>query len=299
MDGWWSGLRASGWNDVVLAVGLRIAGALLLFLIGLRIAKWIAGVAERGLQRAHVEPTATHFLRKVAYVILLIVLILAALQVVGVPMTSMVAVLGAAGLAIGLALKDSLSNIASGVMLVTLKPFRAGDVVTIHGVSGTVEDVSIFQTKLRGADNQVIVLPNSLITADSIINLTPDTRRRVEVVVGIGYDDDIDTAKAIILGIMSEDERVLAEPGAAVVVYSLGDNSVNLGATCHVANADWWGVKCMLVEQIKKRFDAGGISIPFPQRDVHMHHHLPPGTTSPPDDTLAGAQGAAPRLPQG
>lgn len=289
MERWWTRLQASGWEDVALAWGLRVAGALLLFLIGLRIAKWIAGLAERGLTRAHVEPTATHFLRKVAYVILLVVLVLASLQVIGVPMTSMVAVLGAAGLAIGLALKDSLSNIASGVMLVTLKPFRAGNVVTINGVTGTVEDVSIFQTKLRGADNQLIVLPNSLITADSIINLTPDTRRRVEVVVGIGYADDIDTARAVILGIMQEDPRVLADPAPAVVVYSLGDNSVNLGATCHVANADWWGVKCMLTEQIKKRFDAGGISIPFPQRDVHMYHHLPPGTQAVPNDALAGA----------
>ena len=273
MEAMWSGMRDVAWAEMALAVGLRVAGALLVFVIGLRIAKWVAGLAERGLTRANVEPTATHFLRKVAYVILMVVLVLASLQVVGVPMTSMIAVLGAAGLAIGLALKDSLSNIASGVMLVTLKPFRVGNLVTINGVTGTVEDVSIFQTKVRGADNQLIVLPNSLITSDSIINLTPDTRRRIELVIGIGYDDDIDAARAIAMGIMAEEPRLLAEPAPDVLVYSLGDNSVNLGIRCHAANGDFFATKCALTERIKKGFDAAGIGIPYPQRDVHLYHH--------------------------
>lgn len=287
IEAWWSRLRDSGWDEAALAVGLRVAGALLLFFIGLRVAKWIAGMAERGLSRAHVEATAVQFLRKAAYVILLVVLVLAALQVIGVPMTSMVAVLGAAGLAIGLALKDSLANIASGVMLVTLKPFRVGDIVTINGETGKVESVSIFQTCLRGPDNQVIVLPNSLITADSIINLTPDTMRRVEVVVGIGYGDDIDAARAIALDLMQGDERILGEPAPDVLVYALGDNSVDLGIRCHVGNADWFAVKCHLTEQVKKRFDDAGITIPFPQRDVHMYHHAAadaaPGLPAPGD----------------
>ncbi|MCM2336632.1 MAG: mechanosensitive ion channel family protein [Pseudomonas sp.] len=255
-------------------MGLRVVGALVLFAVGLRIAKWIAGLAERGLARADVEPTAVLFLRKVAYVGLLVMLALAALQVVGVPMTSMIAVLGAAGLAIGLALKDSLSNIASGVMLVSLKPFRVGHVVTIAGETGKVESVSIFQTVLRGADNQTIVLPNSLITTDSIINLTPDSMRRIELVIGIGYRDDIDAARGAALQIMLDDERVLAEPPPDVLVYALGDNSVDLGIRCHVANADFFVTKCELTERIKKAFDGIGVSIPFPQRDVHMYHHV-------------------------
>lgn len=188
-------------------------------------------------------------------------------------MTSMIAVLGAAGLAIGLALKDSLSNIASGVMLVTLKPFKVGDMVNINGEMGKVESVSIFQTCLRGADNQVIVLPNSLVTTDSIINLTPDVKRRIALVIGIGYDDDIDKARAAALEVMRADERVLAEPPADVLVYELGDSSVNLGIRCHVANADYFTTKCELTERIKKAFDRDGISIPYPQRDVHMYHH--------------------------
>ena len=262
-------LHAIAWQDLLL----KLLGALVLLLVGLKVAKWLAGIAERGLVRAEVEPTAVAFLRKVAYVILLVVLFLAVLQVVGIPMTSMIAVLGAAGLAIGLALKDSLSNIASGVMLVTLKPFRAGHVVTIAGETGKVESVSIFQTCLRGPDNQVIVLPNSLITSDAIINLTPDVMRRIELVVGISYDADIATARATALGVMQADDRLLRDPPPDVLVYNLGDNSVDLGIRCHVRNDDWFVTKCELIERIKIAFDEAGIGIPYPQRDVHMYHH--------------------------
>ena len=262
-------------------IALTWLGALLLFAIGLRIARWVSGIAEKALTRAQVEITAVLFLRKVAYVILLVVLVLAVLQVVGVPMTSMIAVLGAAGLAIGLALKDSLSNIASGVMLVSLKPFRAGDVVTIAGETGKVEAVSIFQTRLRGADNQTIVLPNSLITTDAIINLTPDTMRRIELLIGIGYRDDVTVARAAALSVMEADSRVLPEPPADVLVYALGNNSVELGIRCHVHNNDFFVTKCELTERIKLAFDQAGISIPFPQRDVHMFHHADPGAAAP------------------
>lgn len=257
-------------KGVLLTWGTKLAIALLIFVIGRRIAAWITRVIQRALTRAEVEPTSALFLQKVAYVILLVVLVLAALQVIGIPMTSMIAVLGAAGLAIGLALKDSLSNIASGVMLVTLKPFRVGDVVTIAGETGKVEQVSIFQTRLRGADNQTIVLPNSLITADAIINLTPDTMRRIELVIGIGYRDDIDAARAAALTVMHADPRVLADPAPDVLVYALADSSVTLGIRCHVHNDDHFAARCELTERIKQAFDAAGISIPFPQRDVHL-----------------------------
>jgi small conductance mechanosensitive channel len=266
-------LEGIDWSALLMSWGLKLVGALLIFLIGLRIAKWISNVAERGLTRAKVEPTAVQFLRKVAYVVLLVLLILTALAVIGVPMTSAFAVLGAAGLAIGLALKDSLSNIASGVMLVTLKPFRVGDLVTINGETGTVESISIFQTRLRGADNQTIVLPNSLITSDSIINLTPDVKRRVELVIGIGYNDSIDTARQVALELMHSDERVLDDPAPDVLVYGLAANSVDLGIRCHTRNDDNFAVKCDLRERIKKGFDAAGVSMPYPQRDVHVYHH--------------------------
>lgn len=270
-------------------IALTWLGALLLFAIGLRVARWVSGLAERALTRAQVETTAVLFLRKVAYVILLVVLILAVLQVIGVPMTSMIAVLGAAGLAIGLALKDSLSNIASGVMLVSLKPFRAGDIVRIAGETGKVESVSIFQTRLRGADNQTIVLPNSLITTDAIINLTPDTMRRIELLIGIGYRDDIAAARAAALSVMQADPRVLPEPPADVLVYALGDHSVDLGIRCHVHNNDYFVTKCELTERIKLAFDRAGISIPFPQRDVLMFHHGS-GASTPASVMQVGAQ---------
>lgn len=262
-------LREIAWQPLLLSW----LGALVLLLVGLKVAKWLAGAAERGMTRAAMEPTAVAFLRKVAYIILLVALFLAVLQVIGVPMASMIAVLGAAGLAIGLALKDSLSNIASGVMLVSLKPFRAGHVVTIAGETGTVESVSIFQTCLRGADNQVIVLPNSLVTSDAIINLTPDTMRRIELVIGIAYDADIAKARAVALGIMHADARLLPDPAPDVLVYALAANSVDLGIRCHVGNDDYFVTKCELTERLKVAFDAAGIGIPFPQRDVHIHHH--------------------------
>jgi small conductance mechanosensitive channel len=155
-------------------------------------------------------------------------------------------------------------------MLVSLKPFKVGDFVDIAGTQGKVEAVSIFQTRLRGADNQTIVLPNSLITDDAIINLTPAEMRRIVLVIGIGYDDDIDAARAIALDIMKAESRVLLEPPADVLVYELAESSVNLGIRCHVNNADYFSTKCQLTEQIKKAFDAKGISIPFPQRVVTM-----------------------------
>lgn len=273
MDNLLVAARDVDWNTLFVFWGSRLLGAALVLLIGLRIANWLASLTERGLTRAHVETTAVQFLRKVAYIFLLVVMLLAVLQVLGVPMTSMVAVLGAAGLAIGLALKDSLANIASGVMLVTLKPFRVGNIVKIANESGTVEQVSIFHTVLRGADNQTIVLPNSLITQDSIINLTPGTERRIEIVIGIGYDDDIDHARQVVLDIMHADERILAEPRPDVLVYNLGESSVDLGIRCRVLNKDHFSTKCDLLERIKKAFDRENISIPFPQRDMHVYHH--------------------------
>lgn len=270
MTPWLDKLDGIQWQALAVGWGVRIVAALLIFLVGLSVARWLSRIAERGLASADVEPTAVQFLRKLAYVILLVLLLLTALSVVGVPMTSMIAVLGAAGLAIGLALKDSLANIASGVMLVTLKPFKVGDIVNIGNEGGTVESVSIFQTCLRGADNQRIVLPNSLITAASIINLTPDTTRRVELVVGIGYGDDIALARETALSILHADARILDEPVPDVVVYELAESAVKLGIRCRVRNADHFAVRCDLNERIKAAFDRAGISFPFPQRDVHL-----------------------------
>lgn len=266
----WELIQQFDWRPLLATWGLRIAGALVLLLVGMRVVKWIVKLLEGGLERVQIEATAVSFLRRAAHGLLLSILVLAALQVLGVPMTSMLAVLGAAGLAIGLALKDSLSNIASGVMLVTLKPFRVGDVVRIASETGRVESLSIFQTKLRGPDNQTIVLPNALITAASIVNLTPDDMRRIELVIGIGYGDDIETARRTALDVIGKDTRVLSEPAPDVLVYELAASSVQLGIRCHVRNDDWFSTKCELTERIKTAFDGAGVSIPFPQRTLHV-----------------------------
>lgn len=256
-------------TDLALRFGLKLAGALVVLYVGLRLVKWVARLVSRAMTRAHVEPTAMQFMSRLTYVVLVVVLVLAILQIFfSVQPNSFIAILGAAGLAIGLALKDSLSNVASGVMLVTLKPFRVGDIVQIGGSSGKVEAVSIFQTRLRGADNQTIVLPNNLITTAPIINLTPDTMRRIELIIGIGYTDDIDIAREAIMGIMRGDQRILAEPAPDVVVYELADTAVRLGVRCHVGNADHFATKCDLNERIKRAFDEVGISIQGAQRDV-------------------------------
>lgn len=270
---WLNDVREIPWQALALDWGLKLVAACLIFTVGLRLARAFAGLVDRALTRAHVEATATQFLRKVVYVALLVLLVLTVLSVFNVPMTSAFAVLGAAGLAIGLALKDSLSNIASGVMLVTLKPFRVGDVVTVNGESGRVEEISIFQTRLRGSDHQTIVLPNSLVTTHSIINMTPDTMRRVEIVIVIAYDADLDAARAVALGVMHADPRVLAEPAPDVRVYALTDTGVSLGLRCHAANDDWFNVKSDVLERVKKGFDAAGIDIATTQRDLHLFHH--------------------------
>lgn len=276
MHDWLATFDRAYWIDLAAGFGLRIVASLVLLFAGMKMAGWIADALGRALARTRIERTAALFLARVAQTAMQIVLLLAAVQLLGVPMTSMLAVLGAAGLAIGLALKDSLANIASGVMLVALRPFRVGDVVTIHGVSGRVELINIFQTRLRGGDNQTVTLPNALITADSIVNLTPDTMRRIELVIGIGYDDDIDRARAIVMKILETDPRVLRDPAPDVLVYELGESSVKLGIRCHTANQDWFAAKCELTERIKKAFDEAHVSIPFPQRDTHVYTHDAP-----------------------
>lgn len=275
MKHWWSSPDYAPWLQLASAFALRLVGAVFVLVIGLRIARVIAHSLERALQRTQMERTASAFLARTALIGLQVVLALAVVQVLGVPMSSMFAILGAAGLAIGLALKDSLANIASGVLLVALRPFKVGDVVTLRGTTGTVEAISIFQTRLRGGDNQTVTLLNSLITADSIVNLTPDTMRRVEFVIGIGYGDDIERARAVALSVITADPRVLREPEPEVLVFELAASTVNLGMRCHVANDDHFAVRCALLERIKLAFDAAQISLPNPQHDAHIYMHTP------------------------
>lgn len=249
------------------------AVALIIVLLGYWLAKWISRVIERALSRAHVESTLASFLRNVSYAVMMIVVFIAALQKVGVPTTSVLAVVGAAGLAVGLALKDSLSNIASGVMLIVLRPFRAGDHVIVANQEGTVLEVRIFQTRIRAFDQRLIILPNSTITTAPIINYSSLPTRRIEIAVGVGYDDDLKRAQEILLHIAQENPRVIDDPAPFVQVTNLGESSVELKLFANCKNPDYGDTKSALTQAIRNELIGNGLSIPYPQRDLNVYHH--------------------------
>lgn len=268
-----SWLHNLDWQRLIETYGMPLLSALVVLLVGLWLSKRLANLLPKATARVGIDPMLGNFLRNVVYVVCLVLVLLSAAMTIGLQITPLLAVLGTAGLAVGLALKDSLSNIAAGVMLVTLRPFRVGDTVTVAGQTGTVREVRIFQTALEGGDKQVVTIPNNLITAAAIINLTAQPTRRVELVIGIGYGDDIRLARQVALEAMQADARVLKDPAADVVVYELGDNAVNLGIRCFVKTPDWFAVKSSLLEQIKHGFDSAGVSIPYPQQDMHLYLH--------------------------
>lgn len=265
--------RASDLLVWIQSRALDLLGALLILLVGLWLSRRLLRALDAGLARANVEPTLRGFLRNVAHPALLIVVVIAALTAAGVPTTSVLAVLGAAGLAVGLALKDSLSNIASGVMLIVLRPFRAGDYVQAAGVEGTVEQVRVFQTHLRTPDNRAVILPNSMITAAPITNFTANPARRADIAVGVGYDDDLRQAREVLLRIAHDHPRVLREPEPKVLVTTLAESSVNLELRVWVPTADFIDVRSELVEAVRTRLIEHGLHIPYPQRDLHVYHH--------------------------
>ncbi|NJB66618.1 small conductance mechanosensitive channel [Desulfobaculum xiamenense] len=254
----------------LMANGLRIPFALLIFYAGRWIARILSRFAGRVLLRQSSDELLASFVKAIIYYTMLAAVAIAALSHLGVNVTSLIAVFGAAGLAVGLALKDSLSNFAAGVMLVIFRPFKVGDYVLGAGVAGTVERLSIFNTELRTPDNQKVIVPNSMLTGGVITNVTANSTRRVDLVFGIGYGDDIDKAREVILRILGEESRLLADPAPVVAVNELGESSVNIVVRPWVKSTDYWDVYWALTERIKKAFDAEGISIPFPQRDVHI-----------------------------
>lgn len=249
----------------------KLIAAILVFLIG----KWIVGrltkLFVKILYKHNVEQTLVNFLENVVYYVLLVLVLVAAASQLGINTTSFLTIIGAAGLAVGLALKDSLSNIASGVLLIFLRPFTVGDVVTIAGSTGKVESVNIFHTTMNTLDNQRITIPNSNITTDSITNLFINPTRRVDLVFGIGYSDDIPKAKQILNDLVEADSRILKDPEPTVAVFELGDSSVNFVVRPWVNSDDYWPVYFDLTEKVKRTFDDQEISIPFPQRDVHLY----------------------------
>lgn len=271
-------IRGIDWWSLLETWGLRLLAALLILLVGMWLAKRLSTGLERVLGRAHVDSTLIGFLRNVSYAAMLVLVFVTVLTSLGVPQTSMLAVLGAAGLAVGLALRDSLSNIASGVMLIVLRPFRAGDHVIAAGEEGIVSEVRIFQTRLRAFDQRMIILPNSQITTAPIINYTSLPTRRLEITVGVGYEDDLKRAQQILMGIAKANPLILADPAPFVQVVSLGESSVDLKLFAHCKNMDFGDARSQLIEAVRNQIIESGLSIPYPQRDLHVYHHNPDGT---------------------
>jgi small conductance mechanosensitive channel len=260
-------------KELVAMYGLNVLAAAAILVVGRIAASGIKKLIRKIMNKREMDPTLIGFVSSLIYVGIMAFVIIAALSKLGIQTASFIAVLGAAGLAIGLALQGSLSNFASGVLMIIFKPFKGGDYIEAGGTSGFVDSISIFTTTIRTIDNKKVIVPNSKIMNDNIVNFTARDTRRVDLTAGISYGDDIDKAKNILMGILREDERVLEDPAPFVGLSEMGDSSVNFTVRGWVKTADYWDVYFDTNERIKKAFDAGGISIPFPQRDVHIISH--------------------------
>ena len=251
--------------------GPMILTALVIFIVGRIVVGMIVSLLKKVMGKANVDETLTKFIASLVRIFLLMVVVIAALEALGVNTNSMIAILGAAGLAIGLALQSSLSNFSSGVMLIIFRPFKAGDFIEAGGAVGVVEEIRIFNTLMKTGDNKSIIIPNGNIMGNNITNYSAKETRRVDMVFGIGYDDDLKKAKNLLEKIVSEDSRVLQDPAPVIAVSELADSSVNFIVRPWVKSADYWGLYWDFMEKVKITFDAEGISIPYPQQDVHMH----------------------------
>lgn len=258
-------------QEWIVLYGLKVVAAIAILVIGRFVAKGSRVVIRRMLEKGHVDETLISFVSSLSYVGIMAFVVIAALGQLGVQTASFVAILGAAGLAVGLALQGSLANFAAGVLMIIFKPFKVGDYIEGGGVSGVVEEVGIFTTELRSPDNKKIIVPNAKMTSDNIVNYTVKETRRIDIVAGVSYGDDIDKVKQILQDIMANDERILKDPAPTIGVLELAESSVNFVVRPWVKTADYWNVYFATQESIKKQFDANGISIPFPQQDVHLH----------------------------
>lgn len=261
----------TGWlQHLARTNGLDILMAVVIFIVGRWVVRWLSRVVARVMRRASVDQTLVNFTSQVAYYLGLVVVVIAALTRLGFPTTTIVAVVGAGTLAIGLALQDTLSNFAAGWLIVLLKPYHVGDYVAINDQEGFVQEIKIFHTMLVDRNNIVILIPNSDVLDSNIVNYSQQEMIRLDLTFGIGYGDDLLKAKQILEEIVTADERIAADPAPHVAVRELGDNSVNLAVRPYVHLNDEVDVRFSITEQVKLRFDQEGISIPFPQRDVHL-----------------------------
>ncbi len=258
--------------DVVSGYGLNIVGGIIILIIGWMVAGWAKRATRNALSRSdRIDQMLAGFFASMVKYIVLIVTVLAVLNRFGVQTASLIAVLGAAGLAIGLALQGTLSSLAAGVMIIIFRPFNVGQFVEIAGHSGTVKEVNLFTTELATPDNVQIVIPNNAVWGSSVVNYSFHATRRVDLVLGIAYDDDISKAIDTVNKVLDAESRLLKDPERQVVIGELADSSVNIVIRVWVNSADYWGVKFDLTRGLKEAADAAGLSIPFPQRDIHMY----------------------------
>ena len=262
-------------DDYLVPWGTNIGFALLILISGIILSKWFVKLVCRGMRRAKIDDMLVDFVTSLLKWALYFVFVIAALNRLGVPTTSFIAVLGAAGLAIGLALKDSLQNFAAGVMLIIFRPFKTGDFIQAGGAEGVVENVHIFSTTMRTPDNREIILPNGDIFGGKIVNNNARGTRRIDLVIGVGYDDDLRKAKQVLEGVLALEERLLKDPEPLIAVGELGASSVDILVRPWVKTTDYFATKCALTENIKLALDDAGISIPFPQMDLHLNQDAP------------------------
>ena len=264
------------WNqlsNLLSSFGISLFIALCILIIGRQVVKILIKVINSALERSKTEDTVRIFVTNLLNTLLMIVVFIAAINQLGIETTSIIAVLGAAGLAIGLALQGSLSNFAAGILIVIYRPYKVGDYIQADSHLGTVHDIQIFSTVLKTPDNKLVVVPNGSIMNGSIVNFSHQEERRIDLIASCSYEDDIDQVKSILADILSKDDRILSEPKPRIAVSELADSSVNFIVRPWVKNSDYIDVYYSLLEEIKKRFDQEGISIPYPQSDVHIHNH--------------------------
>lgn len=257
-------------QDIIISTALNLTVAIIIFYIGRWVAKGVSSLVSKALLHRKVDRAVVSFLTSIVYAAILIAVALIALSHLGIQTASFIAILGAAGLAVALALQGSLSNFASGVLIIVFRPFKAGDFVDVAGISGMVERIDIFQTIFKTVDNKKIIVPNSQITGGAIVNYSAEPRRRVDLTIGISYDSDLRKAKQILQQIVDTDSRIIKEPAPVIAVSALADSAVHLIVRCWVEAADYWPVYWNTLEQVKLTFDQEGIEIPYPQMSLHL-----------------------------
>lgn len=256
--------------NLVIQWGIKIIVAIAIYIIGKWIAKIITNIVKKLLEKSKVDVALVKFLGNLTYIGLITLVIIAALGTLGVDTTSFAAIIAGAGLAVGMALKDNISNFGAGVLILLLRPFKIGDFVEIAGTSGVVDEIGIFNTIMKTGDNRIIIIPNNNIIGNNIINYSREKIRRIDLVIGVGYEDDLKLVKSTLEEILNSHPKILKDPAPSVALAELADSSVNFNVRPWVKTEDYWNVRSELLEQIKETFDKKGINIPYPQMDVHV-----------------------------